>query len=57
MIFKDNNNNYMLDNFNTFPKEINSLIYIDRGLNNKERTYIKNILCVNSLCLISHMHV
>ena len=45
----------MLDKVTKFPKEINRLIYIDRGLNNKEIEYIKNILTVDTLRLFVNL--
>jgi len=39
----------MLGENDKWPKKIDTLIYTDRGLNLKERTYIKNTLTVGAL--------
>jgi hypothetical protein len=45
----------MLDINDKWTKKLNSLIYIDRCLTNKEITYIKNLLNVNSLRLFVNL--
>ena len=39
------------DKYKLWPDKINNLISIDRGLNSKERNYIKNKLKVDALRL------
>ena len=45
----------MLDINDKWPTKINNLIYINRGLNNKERNYIFNILKIKALRLFVNL--
>ena len=45
----------MLDENDKWPSKIDHLIYIDRGLNAKEKIYIKNKLKINALRLFLNL--
>ena len=45
----------MLDENEEWSSKINNLIYINRGLNSKERNYIKNKLKINALRLFLNL--